>query len=173
MVDVTLEIMLEPPTHDLSYDPEKAARRFRRGDILDVIRTDTFAELDVNGDYRITEGIGNLRFGYIHLLNVPNARAQQMRRVLTRDSGETITRQTNDPELGLVDTEHLDNWRKRAYRIPRSVIPTAARTKLLAEREITVEWTTFRSRIRRKIAANRTDPSLDDESNAVTDAELS
>jgi len=174
MVDVTLEIMLDLPTHDLSYNPEKAAARYRHGDILDIIRSIDFAAKDVNGDYRITEGIGHPRFGYIHVTDVPADRARKMREVLTAHTPETKQVADSDPETGLPTTKVVsDTYRQRRWRIPRSVIPAAAKTKLLSEREITVDWTTFRDKIRRKAVTNRLDPLLDNESNAVTDADLS
>ena len=171
MVDITLEIILEPATHDLSYDPEKAARRYRRGDIFEVHRSTDIATL-TNGVYHLPS-IGTTVFGYIHIRGVPNARARRMREVLTQDTGETKTVSSIDPETRLFeDIEVLDNYRKRRWRIPRSVIPPTARTRLLADREITVDWTTFRDRIRRKIIANRLDVSRDDESNAIADTDL-
>ena len=172
MVDITLEIMLEPATHDLSYDADKNARRFRRGDIFEVHRTTDIATLDGSGDYRLPS-IGTSVFGYIHVKNVPLAAALKIRAALTKDTGETITRSVTDPDTGEV-TEVVEPYhsRRRKWRIPRSVIPAAAKTKLLAEREITVEWAVFRDKIRRKIITDRLDPSLDDESNAVSDSDL-
>lgn len=173
MVDVTLEIMLEPPTHDLSYAPEKEAARLRRGDILEIIRSTDFATKDGDGDYRVTEGIGNPRFGYIHITDVPNARARKMRDLLTQPTPETRERELPDPETGLPVVHIIsDSYRMKRWRIPRSVIPAALKATLLAEREITVSWNAFRDRIRRKIVTSRLDPALDDESNAVTNADL-
>ena len=171
MVDVTLEIILEPATHDLSYDPKKAARRYRRGDIFEVHRSTDIATL-TNGVYHLPS-IGTTVFGYIHIRGVPNARARRMREVLTRDSGETRTVSRIDPETMLAaNREVVDNHRMRRWRIPRSVIPPTARARLLADREITVDWTTFRDKIRRKVTANRLDVSQDDESNVLIDSDL-
>ncbi len=126
----------------------------------------------VGDDYILDGGaLGRDIFAWIHVRNVPNARAQQMRRVLTRNSGETREREEPDPETGLPEI-HDDPYRLRGWRIPHSVIPAAAKATLLAEHEITVSWNAFRDAIRRKVITNRTDVSQDDESNVVTDADL-
>jgi len=174
MVDVTLRVFLNPASHDLSSNPPKEAARHRRGDIFNVYQSNAIATL-VGGDYILNGGaLGRDIFAWIHIRNVPNDRAQQMRRVLTEDSGETKVREdgTLDPETGLPEMQH-DPYRHHRWRIPSGAIPAAARATLLAEHEITVGWNAFRDAIRRKVIINRTDPSQDDESNAVTDSELS
>lgn len=171
MVDVTLEIMLEPASHDLSYNLEKAARRYRRGDILAVHRSADIATLNGN-EYNITEGIGTRVFGYIHIRDVPSARARLMRDVLIRDTEETKTVDYDDPLLGNVIVTKSDVWRLRRWRIPASVIPAAARAKLLIDRELTVSWATFRDKIRRKNLTTRLNPALDDESVSVQNSDL-
>ena len=172
MVDVTLRVFLNPASHDLSYNPQKAAFRNRRGDIFHVYLSDTIATL-VGNDYILDGGaLGRDLFAWIHIRNVPNARARQMHRVLTQDSGETRLSDELDPETGLPQIVS-DAYRRHRWRIPQSVIPAAARATLLAEHEITVGWSNFRNAIRRKVIISRTDPSQDDESNSVTNSELS
>jgi len=99
-----------------------------------------------------------------------------MRDVLATDADERNERSeyvTINPGTGEEEIRtYPDAWRKARFRIPRSVIPAAAKAKLLADREITVQWSTFRGHIRKKIVANRLDPSSDDESNAVSDSDL-
>ena len=171
MVDVTLQIVLYPKTHDLSYHSEKAAMRYRRGDIFEVHKSEDVATL-IDGDWIIADLTPHF-FGYIHVRNVPKARAKKMRDVLTADTGETKTVMQVDPETGLIAPElQQDAFRLKKYRIPASVIPAAAKTKLLADQQITVSWNAFRNAIRKKIISNRLDPSTDDESTAVTDEDL-
>ena len=165
MVDVTLQIVLHPKTHDLSYNPNKAAERYRRGDIFEVHRSIDVATL-VSGDWIIPD-LGTNFFGYIHVRNVPITRARKMRDVLSAGTGETrlVSTDTGDVQVP-------DEYRLRRYRIPASIIPAAARAKLLADSQITVAWLTFRDAIRKKIISNRLDPLTDDESTPVTDTEL-
>jgi len=171
MVDVTIVIVLEPKTHAL-HTAKAEAKRPRRGDIFTVYRSSDVAVLDGSGDYHIPD-LSTAFFGYIHVRNVPNARALRMRDVLGANTEERSLRTKVDPDTGLDEqVEYGDPWRTRRFRIPRSVIPVAARNKLLRDGEITVEWTTFRDKIRKKVVSNRFDATTDDESGAVTDEDL-
>ena len=40
MTAITLQIMVNAPTYDLSYDPEKAAQRYRNGEESSYTTTD-------------------------------------------------------------------------------------------------------------------------------------
>jgi len=149
VVDVTLEIMLEPATHDLSYDPEKAARRYRRGDILTGWVASQYATL-TDGKYRLNAGAAGSPFAYVHITDVPNSIALKLRDKLT---------------------ERLEE-RRRRWRVPQSVLPAAIGAELLTMGEITVDWTAAKTRIRRKIIINPLDASADDESNQLTDSDV-
>ncbi len=172
MVDVTLQIMLEPATHDLSYNPEKAAARFRRGDIFAGHLAPDVATL-TSGTYNITEGIGSTVFGYVHITGVPTNLAVKARNVLIFGTSETAIEVKPDPVTGL-DEEHvsLDDWRLRRWRIPRSALTPGSLNKLLADREITITWAKVKPRIRKKIIAVRLDPLQDDETTELTDADV-
>lgn len=159
-VNASLQIVLSPKTHDLSYDPEKAARRYRRGDIFDVHRSASVANFDQpSGEWHVDGGSTHF-FGYIHITDVPDNRFRNMKQVLSSESPE-------------VDGQgNIDNYRRRHWRIPLANLPAPQRNALLNDREITVGWVGFRDKIRRKSISNRLDPQTDDESNAVTDGEL-
>jgi len=173
MVDVTLQIILEPSVHDLSYNPERDAMRYRRGDIhAGHLSTDVATFNGGTGDYNITEGIGSSTFGYIHITGVPVNLAVKARSVLSQSTSETGMFEKNDPELGPIMIEESDPYRICRWRIPRSVLPPAMLTALLADREITTTWALAKPRIRRKIVAVRLDPLQDDETNAVVDGDL-
>jgi hypothetical protein len=55
--DVSLEIFLNPATHDLSHDPEKEARRFVKGDIHNVHLTSNLSVDLIGDEYKIRGGI--------------------------------------------------------------------------------------------------------------------
>ncbi len=175
MKDITLEIILDPSTHDLSYDLNKEAGRYRRGDIVHFWLAEEHATLDANGDYRLIAGAAGVKvFGYIHIRNVPNPRAARMRDVLMSSTGETKEVVKTHPLLpGEAPTETVpDMFRKRKWRIRRGVMTPTIRDRLLAEREITGTWQQMKPLIRRKIIIIRNDASQDDESNSLQDSDL-
>ena len=146
--------------------------RYRRGDIFEVHKTADLNATLIDGDW-VMPGLTPHFFGFIHVRNVPNARAKKMRDVLTAGTGETKIIPAIDPDTGeTVDEIHPDEYRQRKYRIPASVIPVAAKAKLLADQQITVAWPTFRNAIRKKIISNRIDPLTDDEDTPVSDSDL-
>lgn len=163
--------MLSPATHDLSYNPKKEAERYRRGDVFGVHNSTDIAT-KTNGVYHLPS-IGTKVFGYIHILDIPNARARRMKRVLTRGTGETQQIDILN-EIGLVESiAQPDDYRRRQWLVVISLLSNNARSRLISDREITVTWPQFRGKIRKKVVTNRLDVSLDDESGAVTDTDLS
>jgi len=70
-VDIALQIVINPATHDLSYDAEKEARRLVRGDVIAVYPAADLATLDGNGDYIPTQPVGNARLGFAFIKDVP------------------------------------------------------------------------------------------------------
>ena len=169
-MDITLQVMLRPATHDLSYDPAKEARRLRRGDILRVHTTTDIAVL-VNDKYQM-DLAPDLNWGYVHIRDVPDARAARMKDVLTRMSGETKSRESIHPATGeTVIDQLMDNHRKRKWRVKITMMGQGARDKLLNEGQITVNWVAFRDKIRRKVPIGRLTPNTDTDT-PVLDGDL-
>ena len=150
-MDITLQVMIEPPTHDLSYDAAKNAARNRRGDVIGVYLTSDVTEPpNPNG-----------RLGFIHITGVPD--------VLSFDRiRERLTSAFHDP---LLVTEKV-MWRKRKWRIRASVIPAGARNTLLTTKELTVTWLQAKPYLRRKEVFNRLDVTADDETAELSDVDV-
>lgn len=151
-MDITLQVMVNVPTHGLN--PMKAAMRYRNGDILAVYRTNTIADM-VDGKWKMRRVITAPRSVFVHITNVPQILAQKaVRRLIERHqpAGET--------------------FRRRHYRIPPSVVPQAIKDTLQADKEVTVSWTQAKQVIRRKSVTTLLDPSMDDESVELQDADL-
>lgn len=147
-MNITLQVVIEAAgfTHP---DPEHNAAMERPGDIIAVYDSSTIKE----------PPNPNTRLGFVHITNAPNVALEKAKRLMGRvvefSGGGMVIR------------------RKRKWRIPPSVLPTAVKQALKTNREVTVDWSQVKPFIRRKVIVNNLDPTKDDESNAVTDADIS
>ena len=74
-MNITLQVILTPATHDLSYNPAKAARRYRRGDIVGVLLSS-----------EVTEPPNpNTRLVFVHITGAPDRPIQTIRNKLTNN----------------------------------------------------------------------------------------
>ncbi len=152
MVAITLQIMINAPTHALAT-PEKTAMRHRNGDVLGVHKTSDFATL-ADGEWKWNDVISSPRSVFVHVTDVPTNLAKKIWRLARGIK---------------VASESL---RVRRYRIPPSVVPTAFRDKLLADKEATITFTQAKTFIRKKVISNALDPSLDNEDTQLVDGDL-
>lgn len=168
--DVTLQVVVVAATHSLET-PEKEAARDRVGDIVGAYLTSQVGSPNLTG-----------RLGFIHITGVPDAiplrkvRDKLLRPCLnpdvetTRDgSGAGDISTTLDPATNPLSRQRI--LRKRAFRIPPSVLTAALRQELLDNREITVTWAQAKPRIRKKFPnlADRWNRNADDENSGVDD----
>jgi len=150
-MDITLQVVLNAPNHTLS-NAQNTAARYRRGDIVGVYKRS-----------EVVESPSNPRLGFVHITGVPIT-LRQFERVKRR-----LTTGKYAPEVGLAGRTTL---RRRKWRLLASAVPLAARNTLMAQGEITVSWAVVKPYFRRKVITNNLDPSLDDETNTLTDADL-
>jgi len=150
-MDITIQIMLVPPTHDLSASPEKDAARYRRGDIVSVYLSSEITEAPSPAS----------RLGFVHITAVPDSIP------FSKIKSELLS-SSYDPVI-LIDP---DVWRKRKWRIPASVLPVDVRNTLLADREVTFTWSQVKPYVRKKIIYNKLNSSTDDESNVLVDVDV-
>ncbi len=61
--------MINAPTHDLSYDKAKEARRYKNGDITNVRFSADWATLDRDGAWRWDNPISSHREALVHVRN--------------------------------------------------------------------------------------------------------
>ena len=155
-MNITLQIVLRAPNHTLS-NAQNTAARYRRGDIVGVYKRS-----------EVVESPSNPRLGFVHITGVPIT-SQQFERVKRR-----LTTGMYSPEVGLAGRglAGRTTLRRRKWRLLASAVPLAARNTLMAQGEITVSWAVAKSYFRRKVITNNLDPSLDDETNTLTDADL-
>ena len=144
MINITLQVIIDPPTHNISDRPLTEAARSRPGDIVSVYFTENVGPMNPS-----------LPLGFIHITGAPDVPLQ---RLINKVCGP------------LLEADEIT--RKHAWRVPPSVLPLALRNKLVADREITVTWTQAKTRIRKKIAATRLNPVSDDETTELTDGDL-
>lgn len=115
-MDITLQIMAYPPTHDLSYNLAKEARRYKRGDIVAVYLRSEVVE---------PPHIGS-RMVFIHIIGVPVTAIQKAKKLM-------------DAHFDSINIRIL--LKRRRFNIDPQSLPVSVRNQLIANREITVTWT--------------------------------
>ncbi len=149
-MNITLQVMLYPANHDLSYNLEKQAVRYRRGDIVKVYLTSEIVEPPTIGT----------RMAFIHITGVPDvAPFEDIKNILTRSIHNEVY--LNRPVL-----------RRRAWRLPNANLPQAIKNQLIATQEITVTWTQAKPYIRKKAIVNALDVLQDNEATEITDTDI-
>ena len=150
-MDIT--IMLLAVSKPLTFpDALKTARRYRRGDVVEVFLT---------SDVNIVSN-PNPKFVYLHVTGIPDTRTfEQVKR--------KIMQSVNDP---VAPIDAPIEWRRRKFRIIASTLPQAVIDAFNADKEYTATWTQTKTYIRKKLVVNSLDRSLDDETEFITDTYL-
>jgi hypothetical protein len=152
-VDLTVQIMVNAPTHDLKT-VDRTAARYKNGDVLAVY--DTAANATFSGSDWLWDGvISSPRSMFIHITAVPPALVPKFQQRITQSIRAA-----------------RDRLRLRQFRLRLSLMSVPARDQLLADKEITMTWTQFKSVTIRKIIINVLDASLDDESTSIIDGDV-
>lgn len=161
MVAITLQIMVNAPTHEIRHrnfdgaiDPEQTAARYRNGDIIAVHNTANSATF-IAGAWRWNDVISAPRSVFVHISNLPNNLAPKARRRLT-----------GSMRAG------SDLLRRKQYRLPPSALPVPVQDALRDDREVTMTWAQAKTVIRKKIINVVLDPSQDDETTSIVDGDL-
>lgn len=143
-MDITLQIMAKPATHDLSYDPAKEARRYIKGDVISVYKRSDCPEPPAP----------NTRMVFIHITDVPIIAIQKAKALM----GEDFTL-IPGPEVGSWDK---DVNRRRKWNVADVDLPVPALNKLKNDREFTVTWTKAKPYLKNKVTElYATDGDLD------------
>jgi len=145
-MDITLQVVIDAPAHAIRGDA-KIACRYRAGDIVGVYLSDEI----------LAPPNPSTRMGFVHITNAPDTY-----------SFNTIKRVLTQPII----TTHGGVDRRRAWRIPPSILPISARTTLINDREISYSWAQARPYVRKKLVVSLYDPSQDDEDTALVDEDL-
>ncbi len=147
---VCFEVLEQAPNHDLSADPEKEARRLRRGDVISTRLTPPVATR-IEGEWRLNSSIGTPKLVYIHVEQVPEKRWQNLRKQMQEKCHLTE------------GDESTPKTRTRKWRVRIKDLPDGPRTKLIAQRECTMQWNIFRSRLCKKVVHDPYDPASDND----------
>lgn len=156
-MNLTLQIIVQPAAHDLSYDSAKAARRYAVGDVVDVWDADVVAPY--NGtEHLLREPIANPRFVFVHVRGVPDRPLERVKLLLCG----------RDVEIGSIpgpdglEPAIVGYYRRRRWGVVVSDIPAAIRNRLQSYRQITVTWTQVKNYLK-NVRANT----------LITDSDLS
>jgi len=160
-VDYCIFSYLDPSrTFNVEDAGQKLAARHRTGDIDFVHEvTDGFADW-VGGEY-IIRAVIKPWHAVIFITGIPDgpnakAKALRIRQLLmagNRDGSGVLIR-------------------RRVWRIPPAILPSALRTKLQTTQTATVTWDQAKPYIRKKIVNVLTDATQDDETSQLTDADV-
>ena len=135
-MDVYAQICLATPTHDLSFDPAKAARRMTLGDVVGVGEATRVAYL-LGGDYYPIDPFGNTKnpLGFVFIKGFPDENLGMLTLLTQGDYDYT------DPAKPVL-------LRKNKWGVNTQNIPLAVRNKLLQDRYINVTWAQVKDYIR-------------------------
>ena len=150
--DFTAQVIYQPATHQL--DGLANAHRYVVGDILAVWPVAEQATFDVDSGDWLLNDIINSKFLFIHVTGVPDARDP-------RKLVESEFVANGSPILVDVQENPFIRRRARKFKINPSLIPSAGRAKLLADKQITVSFTAFKAVIQRKTVNVKLDSTLD------------
>ena len=140
-MDIVLQVIINPATHDLSYNPAKEAARQIRGDIINVFSAQEIGTLDGNGDYIPNDIVVSPRCGFIFITSVPTSTIKKIKRRFTESHLDDI-----DKNIMLL---------RRKWGLRVSDIPIAVRQQMGTDKYITFTWTKVKNYLRNK-AENRT-----------------
>ncbi len=156
---VCFEVLEQAPTHDLSSNPEKEARQYRRGDVISVFLTPPVSTWRPGqGDWQLNSAIGTPRLVYIHVMEVPSDRWHSLRNQMQE-------------KLYANQEQQEDKLRNAKWRVQIWRLPVNPREKLLEDRQVTMQWNVFRSRLCKKNVHDRYKPE-DDTDTAIEDADI-
>lgn len=152
MPAITLQIMVNAPTHPLDT-PEKEAYRYRNGDPIQLYMSDDIATWS-GTEYLMSPAPTHPRFLYFHITEVPDRLIPNVRRLCERHSVAN------------------EKYRKRRFRIPPAVMAPVALSRILSDRQMTFNWQAAKQLIRKKLVTNIADSSTDDETTRLQDGDL-
>lgn len=154
MAALTVQIMVNVPTHDLSYDPAKAAKRHRNGDVIAVYDTAQNAVL-IGQNWHWNGVISSPRSVFVHIRDLP----------------DNLVAKAADRLAGAIKPAS-EVFRLSQYRLPPSALSVPVQDALRDNREITMSWAQFKSVCRKKVITAMLDPNQDEESTSIVEGDL-
>jgi len=149
-MDITVELLAFPKLHALS-DAAKEARRYRRGDVVEVFLRSEIVEPLSSGS----------PFVFLHINDVPD-----------NYTFEQVKTRILQPVLEPLVPNKPATWRKRKFRVLVSTLPQVVRDAFINDKEFTATWNQVKTYIRRKNVTTFLDHSTDDETQFITDTDL-
>jgi len=170
VADITLQILLNKSLA-ITKDARTEATRAEDGMIVAVFPALKYANPASGNRYAMWCQMGNPKFGYIHIKDVPDIFPEAM---LIEKVNALLTKSMyveqdvqDDPTMVM-----LDMVRKREFRILIPELPNNVRNTLLSDREVTVNWGQAKTYLRKKIITSKWDAALDDELTELLDEDL-
>lgn len=152
MSDITLMIMATVANHPLATAKDEAFR-YKPGDIVQLYVTEDIADWD-GSKYLMHNTPTHPRFAYIHVTGIPDNISRNVNRLM--ENFQVIAQK----------------YRRRRFRVLPSALPVVVRNRLRNEKQLTVDWSTAKSYIRKKLVINVNDSSTDDETTQLQDGDL-
>ena len=150
--DFTAQVIYQPAVHPL--EGIKNAQRYIVGDILAVWPVADHSTFDTeSGDWLLNDDI-NPKFLFIHVTGVPDSVNPEK-----LVEGDFVA--NGSPILDFARETPFILRRARKFRIKPSLIPTAGRDKLLADKQITVTFQAFKAVVQKKVVTVKLDPTQD------------
>ena len=147
-MDICFQIIINPTTHDLSYDTIKDAARQKAGDVIDVLLATDVGTWD-GSDFIPNDVVGSPRCGFVFVVGVPNRAIKAIKEKFFIDYRDPIV------------VENPDILLRRRFGIRVSSIPLAVRQQMVADKYITFTWAQVKNFLRDKVFdRNITDSDL-------------
>lgn len=144
-MNLSFQILIAPATHDLSYNPAKAARRYAQGDLVDIWNADIIAPYD-GQNHVLREPISNPRFAFVHVRGVPDRPLSVVKERLLATDTEVGTFWDEEDQRNAVAI--IGYYRRKRFNTVISSIPANVRNRLQADRQITVTWTQVKNYVK-------------------------
>ncbi len=117
MTDITLSIMVNAATHDLSYDKAKEAYRWQNMDIMNRYNTVDWATFS-KGVWKWNEPISSHRMALVHITNYPeNDKSFRLFDQLTA-AGDKIRRRKHKVVLPASNQADIDADKETTWNMP-------------------------------------------------------
>ncbi len=148
IMDICLEIIVNPATHTLT-DSDKHARRLKAGDILSVLDIDEQTDKISQGNYQPKNVLSSPRTGFLYLNNAPSKSLKAFQLQLQRSETPVLPDEPADPNTP--SPHHLVKIGSKANcQFDLESLSTEDQNSLETNRFINLNWGQFRSQCNQK-----------------------
>jgi len=162
-MDIAVEIVRIEPPINAAPGSRRHAARWQFGDIVNILPADQIGTKQ--GNSWTPRGVPK-RTGYLFVNGVPDIELWRVKRI--------VMRKCRLPEPGeeLFEYPRTFTARRTEWRCPPFGFATQVLNRFNADGYTTVNWGQAKSMIRKRAITLATDPTLDDETRELTDADI-